>query len=141
LKEIENLMRSLEWSGVANIDLIYDTNNDVFKILEINPRFWATLDASLTAGVNFPYLYCLASLGEKIEDIKYNFLEYLSFKGLVKALRADKRLIFNFYFIFNNTQLRFVLNDHKLNIYRIYIRIKFLLKPITKKVRFFRTGL
>jgi D-aspartate ligase len=132
-KEIENLMKSLEWSGVANIDVRYDSITDDFKIIEINPRFWGSLDASLAAGVNFPYLYLLASLGEKIEKVEYDFIEYLDFNGLVKTLKKDKTIILNMGFILNNTQLKFILKDPILFLIKLYVRLKLLFRTKSKK--------
>ena len=77
----KKLMKSLNWSGVANIDWRYDENNKVFKIIEINTRFWLSTDASSIAGVNFPYLYCLSSLGNEIKLQKTESISYLSLEG------------------------------------------------------------
>ncbi|MBU3821437.1 ATP-grasp domain-containing protein [Flavobacteriaceae bacterium XHP0103] len=129
LKEVEILIKSLEWSGIANIDIRYDSITDNFKIIEINPRFWGSLEASLAAGINFPYLYCLLSSGQKIEKQEYNFIEYLNFNALVKAIKNDKKLIFHIKFILNNTQLKFILNDPKLYLRKLYIRFKLFLRP------------
>lgn len=136
-KEVENLMKSLRWSGVANIDLRYDNIMDNFKILEINPRFWGSLDASLAAGVNFPYLYCLVSLGKEIEKHEYNFIEYLTFNALLEAIKKDYKLIFNLDFILNNTQVGFILNDPMLYLYKLYVRFKLFYMDRIKKIRFF----
>ena len=47
-------MQALKWSGIVNIDFIYDENDKQAKILEVNPRYWQSLLGSLFAGVNFP---------------------------------------------------------------------------------------
>ncbi|MEJ2162328.1 MAG: ATP-grasp domain-containing protein, partial [Robiginitalea sp.] len=58
-QRISKLMKSLNWNGVANIDMRYDVKRKKYLILEINTRFWYTVLASSKAGVNFPWLYCL----------------------------------------------------------------------------------
>ncbi|GAA4935230.1 hypothetical protein GCM10023314_04460 [Algibacter agarivorans] len=65
IESTKTLMKSLNWSGVVNIDWRYDENEKVFKVIEINTRFWLSTDASSIAGVNFPFLYCLSSLEKK----------------------------------------------------------------------------
>lgn len=63
MHSIRQLMKKLQWSGFAHIDLRYDEKTKEFKILEINPRIWLSLLGSLNAGVNFPYIACMATLG------------------------------------------------------------------------------
>lgn len=110
-KTIENLMMSLKWNGVVHIDFKFDEINDTFKVLEINPRFWGSLDASMIAGVNFPYLYCLASLDEYFDVPDYKRVKYLNFKGLAKSIIKKKRLIFKLDFILNHTQVKYAVKD------------------------------
>ena len=120
----KRLMKSLNWSGVANIDMIYDQERDLVQILEINPRYWLTIDASAIAGVNFPYLYCLNALGINFEVPAYSELNYLNLKGLVKSVRKDPLLLFNFKFIWNNTPFKFAIKDPIPMIYHFIWRTK-----------------
>jgi D-aspartate ligase len=108
---IERLMKSLNWSGVAHIDLRYDIENKTFKIIEVNTRFWGSLDASLIAGVNFPFLYCLASLNENFELPQYNHINYLNLKGIGKRIMKDRSTLFDLNFILKNTPVGFALKD------------------------------
>ena len=73
---VQDLMAKLNWSGVANIDLRYDPRSKQVYVLEINARFWGSLLGSLCAGVNFPYLACLAGLGYKLPPIKFKNIRY-----------------------------------------------------------------
>ena len=93
-KLIENLIKSLNWTGVAHIDLRYDDVEKNFKVIEINPRFWASIEASKEVGVNFPYLYCLTSLGIKYNIPKYKFEKYANNRGIMKVIKSK--------FSFNN---------------------------------------
>ncbi len=73
---IEKLMKLLNWSGIANIDLRYDEEEKNYKILEINPRFWGSIIGSLAAGINFPYLSCLAALNQSFPVPEYQKIYY-----------------------------------------------------------------
>lgn len=121
---IEKLMKSLNWSGVAHIDMRYDQNTKEFNVIEVNTRFWVSLDASLLAGVNFPYLYCLASKGTIFQKPHYKFIAYLNLKGLIKKIKQDIKFIFKINFILNNTPLKFALKDPAPMIYKFITRTK-----------------
>lgn len=116
---VERLMKSLNWSGVAHIDMRFDKNDKQFKVIEINPRFWMSLNASLLAGVNFPHLYCLASMNEEFERPEYEFMKYVNLKGLVKMIRLKKSVLFKPGFVFNNTPLKLVLRDPLPTMYKL----------------------
>lgn len=49
-----NLLEELEWHGPAQIEFKYDERDHEYKLIEINPKFWGTLDLSIKAGVDFP---------------------------------------------------------------------------------------
>lgn len=108
---VEKLMRTLNWTGVANVDLRYDSNDGKFKILEINPRFWATLDASLASGINFPHLYYLMSTNKNFELPLYDHIHFLTLKGVLKHLQVNQWVLFNIKFVLKNTSLKFLLKD------------------------------
>jgi D-aspartate ligase len=131
--KIKNLMKSLKWSGIANIDLRYDERTDEFRVLEINPRFWATLDASLVAGVNFPYLYCLHSLGGDFEKPRYDLIKYLNVHGVLKSIKKNISFIFKFKFIFYNTQVGYILRDPIPSVYWFISKTRRLLYEKLKK--------
>lgn len=123
-KNIAKLMRSLEWSGVANIDLIYDEAEGCAKILEINPRFWLTLDASAIAGVNFPYLYALYARGIQFKMPSCKLVRYLNMKGLVHSIGKNPMMLFRFNFIWNHTQFKFAVKDPLVITYHFLWRTK-----------------
>ncbi|MCR9016692.1 ATP-grasp domain-containing protein [Aquiflexum gelatinilyticum] len=108
---VKKLMKSLNWNGVANIDLIFDPKNDVFHILEINPRFWSSITASLLAGINFPKLLIYLSIGEKIEPQDYKRMGYVVLYGLKEYCRKNKISIYDLGFIWNSTPIRYKIKD------------------------------
>jgi len=123
-KTVKKLMKSLNWSGVANVDLRYDKKNDNYKVLEINPRYWSTLHASLIADINFPYLLCLTALGENYEVPDYERIEYLNLKGLIRKIGRRKSFLFNFKYIRKNTPLKYAIKDPVPSIYKFIWRTK-----------------
>ncbi|WP_299526130.1 ATP-grasp domain-containing protein [Winogradskyella sp.] len=108
---MEDLMKSLNWSGVANIDFRFDQTNTVYKVIEINPRFWLNTEASALAGVNFPYLYCLSTLNRSIEFIPVKKGTFLHLKALAKRLKRKPFFIFKFNYLLNNTPFIFIIKD------------------------------
>jgi predicted ATP-grasp superfamily ATP-dependent carboligase len=121
---VERLMKSLCWTGVANVDMRYDSKNKEFKIIEINPRFWGTLDASLIAGVNFPHLLCRSALGEEYGVPAYEQVAYLNLKGLIQCLLKNRSYIPNVAFIWNNTPLKYAVKDPVPMVYWFFWRTK-----------------
>lgn len=117
-EDVEKLMKTLNWSGVAHLDMRYDENSKEFKVIEVNPRFWGSVEASLFAGVNFPYLYALASLNYNFDLPKYKFIKFMLLKGLVKSIKSDKSYLLKLKFIFKNTPIKYMLNDPKPTLYR-----------------------
>jgi predicted ATP-grasp superfamily ATP-dependent carboligase len=111
LELMKDLMKALNWSGVANIDFRLDKTDNTYKVIEINPRFWLNTEASALAGVNFPYLYCLSALNKKVEFTPVKNGTFLHLKALVKHLKRNPLLIFKTKFLLNNTPVRFVIKD------------------------------
>jgi len=63
------LLRELDWHGVAMVEFRKDSRDGKYKLMEINCRFWGSLQLSIIAGVDFPYLLYKMSMGEEIKDI------------------------------------------------------------------------
>ena len=108
---MKNLMKALNWSGVANIDFRFDKTDSTYKVIEINPRFWLNTEASALAGVNFPYLYCLSSLNKKIDFTPVKSGVFLHLKSLIKRFQRNPLLVFKINFLLNNTPFRFIIKD------------------------------
>jgi D-aspartate ligase len=72
LPEIEipakRLLRSLRYSGVAEVEFKYDYRDSKYKLLEINPRFWTWHSLGSQAGVDFPYLVWQIANGQTITE-------------------------------------------------------------------------
>lgn len=78
------LLAMLHWGGVAHVDLRRDSRDGQAKILEINARYWGSLLGSLVAGVNFPYLACLAAQGQTFPLPPYRLSTYVHTTTAIK---------------------------------------------------------
>ncbi len=63
------LLKRLSWRGIAMVEWKVDPRDGVPKLMEINPRFWGSLELAVRSGVDFPLLYARAALGEKVEPV------------------------------------------------------------------------
>jgi predicted ATP-grasp superfamily ATP-dependent carboligase len=71
LKEYgDKLLSQLKWNGVAMVEF-KRTNNNNLRLIEINPKFWGSLELSYAAGINFPYINYLLALGKEVHESTY----------------------------------------------------------------------
>ncbi|MGA9574068.1 MAG: ATP-grasp domain-containing protein [Lysobacterales bacterium] len=63
------LLSSLDWHGPAMVEFKHDRRDGKFKLMEINSRYWGTLDLAIQAGVNFPWLACRMALDGDIDPV------------------------------------------------------------------------
>ncbi len=66
------LMESLHWTGPAQVEFKYDQRDKKYKLVEINPKLWGTLDLSIQSGVSFPVLIRDLLMGERISQPAYD---------------------------------------------------------------------
>ena len=55
------------WHGVAMIEFKWDEVENRPKLIEVNARFWGSLNLAIQAGVDFPFLLYRLALGENVE--------------------------------------------------------------------------
>jgi predicted ATP-grasp superfamily ATP-dependent carboligase len=60
------LLDALEWNGVAHMDFRRDAQGRL-RLMEINPKFWASLELALAAGIDFPALLCQMANGRQLD--------------------------------------------------------------------------
>jgi len=64
----ERLLDALDWEGVAMIEGKRDLASGAWRVMEINGRFWGSLQLAIDAGVDFPSLLVRAVLGDQVGD-------------------------------------------------------------------------
>jgi predicted ATP-grasp superfamily ATP-dependent carboligase len=80
-----SLLRELEWHGPAQVEFKRDSRDGVFKLMEVNPRFWGTLELSIRAGIPFPQLACRMLVDDDITTAS-TYQVGLRFRWLVPYL-------------------------------------------------------
>ncbi len=83
---VKDLAKKFNWSGIAHIDLRFDETEQAMKVIEMNPRFWASVTYSIFAGVNFPYLDCLFALNYKLPKIGFYSKRLIQLRSAIKIL-------------------------------------------------------
>lgn len=61
------LIAAIDWHGVAMIEFKLDAEDNLPKLIEVNARFWGSLNLAIRAGVDFPHLLYRLALGESVE--------------------------------------------------------------------------
>jgi predicted ATP-grasp superfamily ATP-dependent carboligase len=64
-----SLLKALSWVGIAMVEFKVDPRDGIPKLMEINPRFWGSLQLAIFSGVDFPYLILKMAKGEKFDPI------------------------------------------------------------------------
>jgi len=57
------LLERFGWSGVAMVEFKVDAGSGLPYLMEVNPRFWGSLQLAIDAGVDFPALLVRAASG------------------------------------------------------------------------------
>lgn len=66
------LLRALRWSGIAMVEFKIDPRDNQPKLMEINPRWWGSLQLSILSGIDFPHLlYKLVTEGDIEPALNY----------------------------------------------------------------------
>lgn len=69
LKESVKLLKKLNWRGIAMVEWKFDSTTGTPFLLEINPRFWGSLELAVRSGINFPVLYFDLCCNKSVEVI------------------------------------------------------------------------
>ncbi len=64
-----SLLKSLNWVGVAMVEFKVDPRDGIPKLMEVNPRFWGSLQLAIFSGVDFPYLILKMARRETFEPV------------------------------------------------------------------------
>ena len=63
-------LKSLDYTGVAEVEFKYDARERQYKLLDVNGRFWTWCGLGSLAGVDFPYLAWRQAMGLTVEPCR-----------------------------------------------------------------------
>ena len=111
------LLKALDWHGPAQVEFKIDERDGSVRLVEINGRFWGTLDHCIQAGFNVPVLACRVAMELPIEP-RYNFEPGLRYRwvypyGLLSLLRGEsfRETLIDFFLPSPNTRSDLWLTD------------------------------
>jgi predicted ATP-grasp superfamily ATP-dependent carboligase len=68
------LLDALKWHGVAMVEFKKREFDGKYYLMEINPKFWGSLDLAIHSGVDFPYIACRIAMNNELPEttVSYN---------------------------------------------------------------------
>jgi predicted ATP-grasp superfamily ATP-dependent carboligase len=66
----ELIMEGLPWQGIVELEFMVDSRDGLPKFMEINPRFWNSVQTSISSGVDFPWMLYQLATGGVVEEMK-----------------------------------------------------------------------
>lgn len=82
LQQGKKLLDELKWNGVAMVEFKKHSDGE-YKLMEINPKFWGSLELALAAGVNFPAMLLQKAANEKVvQSLPY---KQITFQWLING--------------------------------------------------------
>ncbi len=60
------ILDALCWHGPAMVEFKRDHTSGELVLMEVNPKFWGSLDLAIVSGVNFPALTARVAMGDEI---------------------------------------------------------------------------
>jgi len=81
------ILKHLNWNGVAMVEFKYDEKRKKGWFIEINPRFWGSLALPYIAGVDFPYLVYKILRDGDVEPV-FNYKKGVKVKWILGGIIA-----------------------------------------------------
>lgn len=70
LQPAKALLDEVGWHGVAMVEFKYDKQTGTSYLMEVNTRFWGSLQLAIDAGVDFPWLLYQIACGSPVDTVK-----------------------------------------------------------------------
>jgi predicted ATP-grasp superfamily ATP-dependent carboligase len=105
----------LRWHGPIMVEFKYDINEDDYKLIEVNPKLWGSLDLTIEAGVNVPKILIDIAFNRNFNES--NGYKYLKYKWIfpdecnVLASQFSSKNILELFMIDKNTKTNIYWDD------------------------------
>ena len=86
VESARRLLTAVDWQGVAMVEFKRDKRDGKAKLMEINGRFWGSLQLAVSAGIDFPVLLLKLLQKEKLNNLKNHYQINLKMKWLLGTL-------------------------------------------------------
>lgn len=109
LRELASqLLRTIQYTGLAEVEFMWDMKQARFNLLEVNARLWAWLSLAIAAGLDLPYIAFADALGQNpsIGAIRdgTTWIRFLTdVRAAVQAIRSGKLRIWQYLTSLRNT--------------------------------------
>ena len=101
------------------LEYLYDEADDAYTLIEINPKFWGSLDLAINSGVKFGSALLDAKFGKQAKNYNYkliqtswpldgdlvNLVQTGSLKGLLSYFKGEHYLVLGRKCKINNSQV------------------------------------
>ena len=91
LQQSKILLKELNYTGVCEVEYLFDSCDCKYKLIEINPRTWLWVDLAIKNGINYP-LFIYDYLNNKNIEFKNNYIDGLKwfnpFTNTIYGLKA-----------------------------------------------------
>lgn len=127
LKHGKLILDELKWEGVAMVEFKKDNQTGEFNLMEINAKFWGSLDLALVSGVDFPQMLIDVAEGKEIEKVTYTHekFQWILNGDLFHILEKPSH-VFGFFGTLFTAKNDFWLRDIKPNLFQVvYIPMHF----------------
>lgn len=135
----KRLLDALEWHGVAMVEFKRERRTGQLYLMEINPKFWGSLDLALASGVNFPALNVRMALGEDIaysEDYQVGLKFHWPLDGEIRHVVKKPSAVFTVFWDLLNPRVKsnLWLSDPAPALASFYRESKYLANEFIRKI-------
>lgn len=121
----KKLMDGLKWNGPVMVEFKYDLKDNRYKLIEVNPKLWGSLDLTIAAGVDVPKMLVDIAVGNEFGFGGYKYVKYKwLFPDMLLVLISQFGLANLKEFLSTNSKTNINLEDIKPNLFEIVLSVR-----------------